>query len=89
MLSSGIWRSGKRRFLENIFIERQWRSLKYECAYLHAWETGSDAQAGAGRWIWFLQSNNKHSAQSGRPPALVYWHRNDINLTGQRVRPAA
>ena len=32
---------GKGRFLDNIFVERLWRSLKYECAYLHAWETGS------------------------------------------------
>lgn len=29
----------KGRFLDNIFVERLWRSLKYECAYLHAWET--------------------------------------------------
>jgi len=31
---------GKARYLDNIFIERLWRSLKYECVYLHAWETG-------------------------------------------------
>ncbi|MTI03949.1 hypothetical protein E1180_00215, partial [Roseibium denhamense] len=30
---------GKGRFLDNIFIERLWRTLKYECVYLHAWET--------------------------------------------------
>ena len=40
---------GKGRYLDNIFIERLWRSLKYECVYLHAWETGSQAQAGVGR----------------------------------------
>jgi putative transposase len=32
---------GKGRFLDNIFIERLWRNLIYECPYLHAWETGS------------------------------------------------
>jgi transposase InsO family protein len=32
---------GKGRFLDNIFAEWLWRSLKYECVYLHAWETGS------------------------------------------------
>ena len=32
---------GKSRFLESIFVERLWRSLKYECVYLHAWDTGS------------------------------------------------
>jgi len=38
---------GKGRCLENIFIERLWRSLKYECVYLHAWETGSQAKVGS------------------------------------------
>jgi putative transposase len=37
---------GKGRYLDNIFIERLWRTLKYECVYLHAWETGSEARAG-------------------------------------------
>ena len=49
---------GKGRFLDNIFpdgdctkhltavIERLWRSMKYECVYLHAWESGSGAKAG-------------------------------------------
>ena len=36
---------GKGRFLDNIFIERLWRTLKYECVYLHAWETGSETKA--------------------------------------------
>ena len=40
---------GKARYLDNIFIERLWRSLKYECVYLHAWETGSQAKADVGR----------------------------------------
>ncbi len=34
---------GKGRYLDNIFIERLWRTLKYECVHLHAWETGSQA----------------------------------------------
>lgn len=36
---------GKGQYLDNIFIERLWRSLKYECVYLHAWETGSETKA--------------------------------------------
>lgn len=47
---------GKGRCLDNIFIERLWRSLKYECVYLHAWETGSQAKAGVGRWITFYNA---------------------------------
>ena len=41
---------GKGRCIDNTFIERLWRSLKYECVYLHAWETGSQARNSFGRW---------------------------------------
>ena len=44
---------GKGRYLDNIFIERLWRTLKYECVYLHAWETGSQARAGVRNWMEF------------------------------------
>ena len=44
---------GKRRCLDNIFIERLCRSFKYECVYLQAWDTGSQAKASVGRWITF------------------------------------
>ena len=37
---------GMGRFLDNFFVERMWRSLKYNCVYLHLWETGSVAKAG-------------------------------------------
>jgi putative transposase len=64
---------GKGRFLDNIFVERLWRSLKYECVYLHAWETGSQAKAGIGKWIEFYNNRRPHSALGGQPPAVVYW----------------
>jgi putative transposase len=44
---------GKGRFLDNIFVERLWRSLKYECVYLHSWEPGSEAKAGIRKWMTF------------------------------------
>jgi putative transposase len=44
---------GKGRWMDNVFIERLWRSLKYECVYLHAPETGSEARAAIGAWIDF------------------------------------
>ncbi len=37
---------GRGRWMDNVFIERLWRSLKYECIYLHAFETGSELRAG-------------------------------------------
>ena len=44
---------GKARHLDNIFIERLWRSMKCECLYLDAWETRSPTKASVGRWITF------------------------------------
>ena len=63
---------GKGRFLDNIFVERLWRSLKYECVYLHAWETGSEARAGIAKWVEFYNHKRPHSALGGKPPAVVY-----------------
>ena len=65
---------GKGRCIDNIFIERLWRSLKYECVYLYAWETGSQAKAGIGRWINFYNRQRPHAAHGGRSPAVVYWN---------------
>ena len=42
---------GRGRFLDNIFIERLWRSLKYECVYLHAFSGGLEARQGIGAWV--------------------------------------
>lgn len=58
---------GKGRFLDNIFVERLWRSLKYECVYLHAWETGSEARAGVRKWMDFYNRRRPHSAPRPRP----------------------
>ncbi|MEX5517182.1 IS3 family transposase [Pseudophaeobacter sp. 1A09344] len=80
---------GKGRFLDNIFVERLWRSLKYECVYLHAWETGSEAKAGVGRWIEFYNRKRPHSALGGKPPAMVYWLRKDETQPGQQRQRVA
>ncbi|PHP64527.1 IS3 family transposase, partial [Zhengella mangrovi] len=80
---------GKGRFLDNIFVERLWRSLKYECVYLHAWENGSEAKAGVGRWFEFYNRKRPHSALGGKPPAVVYWLRNDETQTDQQEQRVA
>jgi len=59
---------GKGRWMDNVFIERLWRSLKYECVYLHAFETGSEARAGIGRWMAYYNAERPHSALGGRTP---------------------
>ena len=63
---------GKGRCIDNVFIERLWRSLKYECVYLHAWETGSQAKVGIGQWITFYNTRRPHSSLGGIPPAVFY-----------------
>lgn len=80
---------GKGRFLDNIFVERLWRSMKYECVYLHAWDTGSQARAGIRKWMEFYNTKRPHSALGGRPPAVVYWKGNEkINPDQQERRVA-
>nr|WP_254451367.1 IS3 family transposase [Aliiroseovarius sp. xm-m-339-2] len=80
---------GKGRFLDNIFVERLWRPLKYECIYLHAWETGSEAKAGVGKWIEFYNRKRPHSALGGKPPAVVYWLRKDETKPDQQEQRVA
>jgi putative transposase len=63
---------GKGRWMDNVFIERLWRSLKYECVYLNAFETGSEARAGIGSWIGYYNGSRPHSALDGRTPSEAY-----------------
>ncbi|WP_159006615.1 IS3 family transposase [Bradyrhizobium sp. S69] len=63
---------GRGRWMDNVFIERLWRSLKYECVFLNAFETGSEARAGIGRWIGYYNANRPHSTFGGRMPDEVY-----------------
>lgn len=76
---------GKERCLDNIFIELLWRSLKHECVYLHAWETGSQAKAGVGRWITFYTHQRTHAAHGGQPPAVMYFNQIETDKQGQNV----
>ncbi len=71
--------------LDNIFIERIWRSLKCKRVYLYAWEIGSQAKAGVGRWITFYDHQRPHAAPGGQPPAVVYFSKIEIDQQGQRV----
>lgn len=73
----------------NIFVERLWRSLKYECVYLHAWETGSEARDGVRKWIEFYNHKRPHSALGGKPPAVVYWQRIETTNHDQQVQRVA
>jgi putative transposase len=75
---------GKGRYLDNIFIERLWRTLRYECVHLHAWGTGSQARAGGRKWIEFYNHRRPHKALGGRPPSVVCSLQIDITQSDQR-----
>lgn len=63
---------GRGRWMDNVFIERLWRSLKYECVYLHAFETGSELRLGLTRWIGYYNAHRPHSGLAGRTPDEAY-----------------
>ena len=63
---------GRGRWMDNVFIERLWRSLKYECVYLHAFETGSALRAGLSNWIGYYNTRRPHSGLDGRTPDAAY-----------------
>lgn len=63
---------GKGRATDNIFVERLWRSLKYEDVYLHNYATLAEARAGIGRWIRFYNQRRPHQALANYTPMDVY-----------------
>jgi putative transposase len=63
---------GKGRCIDNIFIKRLWRSLKYENVYLHAYASIADARAGIGAWLNFYNEERLHQAHGYRTPRQIY-----------------
>ncbi|TRD14341.1 IS3 family transposase [Palleronia caenipelagi] len=63
---------GKGAWRDNRMIERLWRSLKYECVYLHAFETGSEMRAGIGKWMTYYNSARPHSTHGVLTPNEAY-----------------
>ena len=66
---------GKGRWVDNVFIERLWRSVKYEDVYLRAYETPAELRAGLARYFEFYNSRRRHSALGRRTPDAVYYDR--------------
>ena len=63
---------GRGRCMDNIFIERLWRSLKYEAVYLHELTDGFAAERVIGEWIDFYNTERPHSSLGGQTPAEAY-----------------
>ena len=63
---------GKGRCLDNVFVERLWRSLKYEEVYLHAYADAREARAGIGGYLAFYNERRPHQALGYQTPAAFY-----------------
>jgi putative transposase len=63
---------GKGRFLDNIFIERLWRSLKYEEVFIKAYGSAREARLGIGGWLAFYDDDRPHQALDYRTPRAVF-----------------
>ena len=63
---------GKGRALDNIFIERLWRSVKYECIYLNAFENGVQLYHGLDEYFRFYNTERKHQSLDNQTPDSVY-----------------
>jgi len=63
---------GKGRCLDNIFVERLWRSLKYEEVYLNAYDSLNEARLGIGRYFEFFNDERPHAALGYQTPASFY-----------------
>jgi len=64
---------GKGRWLDNVFVERLWRSVKYEDVYLRAYETPAALSAGLAQYFDFYNTRRRHSALDRRTPDAVYF----------------
>ncbi|HBS38732.1 MAG TPA: IS3 family transposase, partial [Rhodobacteraceae bacterium] len=63
---------GKGAWRDNRMIERLWRSLKYECVYLNAFETGSEMRAGISKWLAYYNVERPHSTHGILTPDEAY-----------------
>jgi len=75
LLAKGVRVSmdGKGRWIDNVFVERLWRSVKYEDIYLHAYETLSELKAALARYFGFYNARRPHQSLQYRTPDEIYF----------------
>ena len=76
---------GKGRWMDNVMIERLWRSMKYECVYLNAFETGSEAREGIGNWVNLYNEKRPHSKLDDKTPHEAYFGLPLPGYTGKKA----
>ena len=64
---------GKGAWRDNVFVERLWRSVKYEEVYLRAYDTVSEARTSIGRYLDFYNCRRPHSSLDGSTPDHAYF----------------
>ena len=77
LLAQGIQVSmdGKGRCMDNVFVERLWRSIKYEDVYLKAYQNGTEAKRGIGTYLAFYNQERPHQSLGYRTPGQVFQER--------------
>jgi hypothetical protein len=80
MDGKGCWR-------DNVFVERFWKSIKYEAVYLHAYDNVSEARGGIGRYIDFYNQRRPHRALDGDTPESVYFTSLPLRCLQAGARP--
>lgn len=70
-----IGMDGKGRWRDNVFVERVWKSIKYEEVYLHAYETVHQAKTSIGKYLELYNSIGPHSSLNGCTPDQVHFNR--------------
>jgi len=71
---------GKGAWRDNVFVERLWRSVKYEEVYLRAYESVSEARASIGRYLNFYNGRRPHSSLDGTTPDQAYFNPLQIRM---------
>ena len=71
---------GRGRWRDNVFVERIWRSIKYEEVYLHAYVSVNEARTSIGRYIDFYNITRPHSSLKALTPDQVYFNRLPVPL---------
>ncbi len=74
---------GRGRWVDNVFVERLWRSAKYEDVYLRAYEAPVELRAGLDRYFKFSNASRRHSALGRRTPDVVYFEQANRQMTAR------